>query len=238
MRSDSFHIFQKKNTPLKILIVEDEAELSDGIATYLKGENYMCETASDFNKALAKIDVYDYDCILLDITIPGGSGLDILRELKANNKMDGVLIISAKNSLDDKIEGLTLGADDYLAKPFHLSELSARVAAIIRRKQFHGNDLVTFADLTIDTKAKLVSVQNKSLELTRKEYELLLYFMINKNRVISKNAIAEHLWGDEMEGNYDFIYTHIKNLRKKLTDAGDADYIKSVYGMGYKFSAE
>ncbi len=221
---------------MKILIVEDETELSDGIATYLKGEDYVCETAEDFNKALAKIEVFDYDCILLDITIPGGSGLDILRELKANNKMDGVLIISAKNSLDDKIAGLTLGADDYLAKPFHLSELSARVAAIIRRKQFYGNDLVTFENLTIDTKAKIVSVQNKTLDLTRKEYELLLYFMINKNRVISKNAIAEHLWGDEMEGNYDFIYTHIKNLRKKLSDAGNADYIKSVYGMGYKFS--
>lgn len=221
---------------MKILIVEDETELSDSIATYLKGEDYVCETAQDFNKALSKIEVFDYDCILLDITIPGGSGLDILKELKANNKMDGVLIISAKNSLDDKIAGLTLGADDYLAKPFHLSELSARVAAIIRRKKFHGNDLVTFENLTIDTKAKLVSVQNKTLDLTRKEYELLLYFMINKNRVISKNAIAEHLWGDEMEGNYDFIYTHIKNLRKKLSDAGNADYIKSVYGMGYKFS--
>ncbi len=221
---------------MKILIVEDETELSDGIATYLKGEDYVCEIAQDFNKALAKIEVFDYDCILLDITIPGGSGLDILRELKANNKMDGVLIISAKNSLDDKITGLTLGADDYLAKPFHLSELSARIAAIIRRKQFYGNDLLTFEDLTIDTKAKLVSVKNKTLDLTRKEYELLLYFMINKNRVISKNAIAEHLWGDEMEGNYDFIYTHIKNLRKKLSDAGNDDYIKSVYGMGYKFS--
>lgn len=221
---------------MKILIVEDETELSVGIATYLKGEDYVCETAQDFNSALSKIDVFDYDCILLDITLPGGSGLDILRELKANNKMDGVLIISAKNSLDDKITGLTLGADDYLAKPFHLSELSARVAAIIRRKQFYGNDLLTFEDLTIDTKAKLVSVKNKTLDLTRKEYELLLYFMINKNRVISKNAIAEHLWGDEMEGNFDFIYTHIKNLRKKLSDAGNDDYIKSVYGMGYKFS--
>ena len=221
---------------MKILIVEDETELSAGIATYLKGEDYVCETAQDFNSALSKIEVFDYDCILLDITLPGGSGLDILRELKANNKMDGVLIISAKNSLDDKITGLTLGADDYLAKPFHLSELSARIAAIIRRKQFYGNDHVTFENLTIDTKAKLASVQNKTLDLTRKEYELLLYFMINKNRVISKNAIAEHLWGDEMEGNYDFIYTHIKNLRKKLSDAGNADYIKSVYGMGYKFS--
>ena len=222
---------------MKILIVEDEKELSDGIATYLKGEDYICEIATNYNMALDKIDVYDYDCILLDITIPGGNGLDLLKELKANNKMDGVLIISARNSLDDKITGLTLGADDYLAKPFHLSELSARVAAIIRRKNFEGNNLVKYADITIDTIAKSVNIKNKLLELTRKEYELLLYFVSNKNKVISKNAIAEHLWGDDMEGNNDFIYTHIKNLRKKLADAGDADYIKSSYGMGYKFSA-
>ena len=150
--------------------------------------------------------------------------------------MDGVLIISAKNSLDDKVTGLKLGADDYLSKPFHLSELSARVAAIIRRKNFDGNDVLTFRDITIDTKAKTVSVQSKALELTRKEYELLLYFITNKNRVISKNAIAEHLWGDDMEGNNDFIYTHIKNLRKKLIEACEDDYLKSVYGMGYKFT--
>lgn len=223
---------------MKILIVEDEKELSDGIAFYLKSEDYVCETASDFNKALAKIDVFDYDCILLDITIPGGSGLDLLKELKANNKMDGVLIISARNSLDDKITGLTLGADDYLSKPFHLSELSARVAAIIRRKNFDGNNLLKFENLTIDTIAKSASVKNKALELTKKEYELLLYFVSNKNRVISKDAIAEHLWGDDIQGSHDFIYTHIKNLRRKLTEATKTDYIKSVYGMGYKFSAQ
>ena len=221
---------------MKILIIEDEKELSESIATYLKGEDYICEIAADFNKALEKTESYDYDCILLDITLPGGSGLEILRELKANNKMDGVLIISARNSLDDKVTGLTLGADDYLSKPFHLSELSARVAAIIRRKNFDGNDLLKYENISIDTRAKLASVNNKTLDLTRKEYELLLYFASNKNRVISKNAIAEHLWGDDMEGNNDFIYTHIKNLRKKLMEAGDADYIKSVYGMGYKFS--
>lgn len=218
------------------MIIEDEKELSDSIATYLRSENYICETAGDFNKALEKTELYDYDCILLDITIPGGNGLEILKELKANNKMDGVLIISAKNSIDDKVTGLTLGADDYLAKPFHLSELSARVAAIIRRKNFDGNDVLKFQNISIDTRAKTVSVDSKPLELTKKEYELLLYFITNNKRVISKNAIAEHLWGDDMQGNNDFIYTHIKNLRKKLIEAGDADYIKSVYGMGYKFS--
>ena len=222
---------------MKILIIEDEKELSESIATYLKGENYICEIAVDFNKAIEKTELYDYDCILLDITLPGGNGLEILRELKASNKMDGILIISAKNSLDDKVTGLTLGADDYLSKPFHLSELSARVAAIIRRKNFDGNDILKFENLSINTRAKTALVNDKPLDLTRKEYELLLYFMSNKKRVISKNAIAEHLWGDDMQGNNDFIYTHIKNLRKKLIEAGGTDYIKSVYGMGYKFSS-
>ena len=221
---------------MKILVIEDEKELSDSITSYLKGQDYICEVAADFNAAMEKTELYEYDCVLLDITIPGGNGLEILRQLKANNKMDGVLIISAKNSLDDKIEGLTLGADDYLPKPFHLSELNARIGAIIRRRNFDGNNLLKFNNIIIDTLAKVVSINNGPLELTRKEYELLLYFMSNKKKVISKNAIAEHLWGDAMENNNDFIYTHIKNLRKKLADAGDADYIKSIYGMGYKFS--
>ena len=221
---------------MKILIVEDEKELSDTIVAYLKSENYICECAYSFPTALEKIDLYDYDCIVLDITLPGGSGLKILRELKSNNKLDGVLIISAKNSLEDKVTGLTMGADDYLPKPFHLSELSARIAAIIRRKNFDGKNLLKFHSIEIDTRARLVAVKNKPVELTRKEYDLLLYLVSNKKRVISKNAIAEHMWGDGMEGSNDFIYTHIKNLRKKLVDAGSVDYIKSVYGMGYKFS--
>lgn len=221
---------------MKILIIEDEKALTESIAAYLKGEEYLCETADDFRSAMEKTELYDYDCILLDIGLPGGSGLEILKELKANNKTDGVLIISAKNSLDDKVEGLMLGADDYLPKPFHLSELSARIAAIIRRKNFSGSNKVKFNEIEIDTVAKTVSINDKPFELTRKEYELLLYFISNKGRVISKNAIAEHLWGDNMEGNNDFIYTHIKNLRKKMIEFAAIDYIKSVYGMGYKFT--
>ena len=221
---------------MKILIIEDEKGLSESIATYLKGEDYICETASGFDTALEKTESFDYDCILLDLSLPGGSGLEILRNLKANNKTDGVLIISAKNSLDDRIAGLKSGADDYLPKPFHLSELSARVAAIIRRKNFEGSNTLRFGDIMIDTIAKTVMINNKPFDLTKKEYELLLYFVTNKGRVISKNAIAEHLWGDDMAGNVDFIYTHIKNLRKKLLHSAGTDYIKSVYGMGYKFT--
>ncbi len=221
---------------MKILIIEDEKALAESIVDYMKGEDYLCETAADFITALEKTEMFDYDCILLDIGLPGGSGLKILKELKANNKADGVLIISAKNSLDDKVEGLQLGADDYLPKPFHLSELSARIAAIIRRKNFSGNNLVKFNEIEIDTIAKTVTIKNKPFTLTRKEYELLLYFISNKGRVISKNAIAGHLWGDNMDGSNDFIYTHIKNLRKKMIEFGDHDYIRSVYGMGYKFT--
>ncbi|MBS1509254.1 MAG: response regulator transcription factor [Bacteroidetes bacterium] len=221
---------------MKVLIIEDEKALSDSICTYLKAQDYICETAADFHTAISKTEIFDYDCILLDITLPGGNGLSILKELRLNNKSDGVLIISAKNSIDDKVSGLMLGADDYLAKPFHLSELNARIAAIIRRKQFGGSSVINFHNITVDTQAKTAKVNGQSLDLTKKEFDLLLYFISNKGRVISKTAIAEHLWGDEMEGNLDFIYTHIKNLRKKLQEAGDADYIKSVYGMGYKFT--
>jgi DNA-binding response OmpR family regulator len=223
---------------MKVLIIEDEKELSKSICQYLSSEQFVTETAFDFNSALEKISLYDYACIILDITLPNGSGLDILKELKANNKADGVIIISAKNSLDDKIYGLNAGADDYLTKPFHLSELGARVAAIIRRKSFDGKNVIDFDELHINLNEKRVLVKNLELDLTKKEYELLIYFISNKNKVISKSAIAEHLWGDSMDiaTSYDFIYTHIKNLRKKLLQQGAPDYIRSVYGMGYKFS--
>jgi DNA-binding response OmpR family regulator len=223
---------------MKILIIEDEKVIRESIVTYMTDERYLCEIAIDYPSALEKIEIYDYDCILLDITLPGGNGLSLLKELKKTNRLDGVLIISARNAIDDRVEGLNLGADDYLTKPFHLSELSARVAAIIRRKQFEGNNELQFNEISIDTFAKTISINNTPLELTRREYDLILFFVTNKNRVISKNAIAEHLWGDEMDAidNFDFIYTHIKNLRKKLTDVGCDDYIHSIYGMGYKFS--
>lgn len=221
---------------MKILIVEDEKALSESIYSYLTSHEYSCEIAADYAAAIDKIEYNEYDCILLDINLPDGNGLKILEQLKTDKKTDGVLIISAKNSLDDKIKGLNLGADDYLSKPFHLSEMNARIAAIIRRKNFDGSSIIQFYNLSIDTQSKMVTVENNPVELTKKEYELLLYFISNKKKLISKDAIAEHLWGNDMGGNFDFIYTHIKNLRKKLMDAGDADYIKSVYGMGYKFT--
>lgn len=222
---------------MKILIVEDEPALSDSIRHYLTRESFICEVADGYRSALEKIEGYDYDCILLDINLQDGNGLELLRILKVNRKSEGVLIISARNSLEDKVSGLHLGADDYLPKPFHLSELGARVAAIIRRRHLGGNSLLQFDRLIIDTAARSITIGGRHLELTRKEYQLLLYFAYNKGRVVSKNAIAEHLWGDETgaAGGYDFIYTHIKNLRRKLIEAGSPDLIQSIYGMGYKF---
>ncbi|HEX5154751.1 MAG TPA: response regulator transcription factor [Parafilimonas sp.] len=223
---------------MKILVIEDEEQLSESICEYLSNEQFVTENAFDFNSAYEKISLYDYACIILDIGLPGGSGLNILRELKASNKADGVIIISAKNSLDDKVYGLKAGADDYLTKPFHLPELGARVDAIIRRKSFGGKIKIVFDEIDINMNEKTVTICGKETMLTKKEYDLLLYFISNKNKVISKSAIAEHLWGDNMDlaDNYDFIYTHIKNLRRKMLQAGAPDYIKSVYGMGYKFS--
>jgi DNA-binding response OmpR family regulator len=223
---------------MKILIIEDEKDLGESIYSFLSGEQYHCEQAFDFAAASDKIHLHDYSCIILDINLPGGSGLELLKELKRTNKTEGVLIISARNALDDKIYALNLGADDYLTKPFHLTELAARVGAIIRRRSFEGKNLLQLEELTLSVTEKKVAVNEQPVDLTRKEYDLLLYFISNKNKVITKNAMAEHLWGDSMDGpsSYDVIYVHIKNLRKKLVNAGAKDYIKSIYGLGYKFS--
>lgn len=224
---------------MKILIVEDEAELAKSISEYLSGENYLCENAATFSETMSKIEIFEYDCILLDIMLPDGNGLKILEELKKQRKQDGVIIISAKNALDDKIEGLKLGADDYLTKPFHLSELMARVYSIIRRKQFSSSNVVKQNELQIDLLAKTVAVNNEEIALTKKEFDLLIYFIGNKNKVISKSTLAEHLSGDfaDMLDNHDFVYAHVKNLKKKLYDAGCEHYLKTVYGTGYKWEA-
>lgn len=224
---------------MKILIIEDEKELVKSMAQYLRQESYVCEIAYTANEASEKILLFEYDCILLDINLPDGNGLKILEKLKENNKTDGVIIITARNSLDDKVQGLNLGADDYLAKPFFLPELVARVSAVIRRKRFDGNTKIAFKEIVIDLLGKSVHVNGQAVDLTRKEYDLLVFLIANKNRVVSKNAIAEHLSGDNAEllDKFDFIYTHIKNLKKKLLEAGSEDYIQTVYGLGYKFTS-
>lgn len=222
---------------MKVLIIEDEKELVVSISNYLHAENYLCEFAETFLSAIEKIQFHEYDCILLDLMLPGGDGLKILEKLMEQNKQDGVIIISAKNSVDDKIKGLQLGADDYLPKPFHLSELSARIYSVVRRKQFGNSNTISFDELQVDFLGKEVKVNGKSVLLTKKEFELLQFLIGNKSRVISKNAMAEHLSGDmaDMLDNSYFVYAHIKNLKKKLADAGCRDYIKTIYGVGYKF---
>jgi DNA-binding response OmpR family regulator len=223
---------------LKILIIEDEQGLRDSIEEYFTEAGSVCETAHNYQTAIAKVNLYRYDCVVLDITLPDGSGLSVLKELKDQGYADGILIISAKNSLDDRLNGLDMGADDYLVKPFHLSELKARVMAIIRRKAYNGSNLLVFNEISINLPAREVKVADAKLKLTPKEYALLLYFIANKGKVVTKNAIAEHLWGDSMDvaNNFDFIYSHIKNTRKKLMEAGCRDYIQAAYGMGYKFT--
>ncbi len=224
---------------MKILIIEDEAELAKSISEYLSEESYLCESAGSLGEAMNKIEAFHYDCILLDIMLPDGNGLRILEELKKQNKQDGVIIISAKNALDDKIVGLKIGADDYLTKPFHLSELMARVYSVIRRKQFSSSNVVKQNELEIDLLGKSVAVNGELIALTKKEFDLLIYFIGNKNKVISKSTLAEHLSGDfaDMLDNHDFVYAHVKNLKKKLYDAGSGHYLKTVYGTGYKWEA-
>ncbi|MGV8879069.1 MAG: response regulator transcription factor [Sphingobacteriaceae bacterium] len=222
---------------MKILVVEDEQALLESIIEYFKGEGNICEFASNFKSAFEKISIYNYDCILLDLGLPGGEGLQLLTKLRQLKKNDGVLIISARHSLEERLAGLDLGADDYLVKPFHLSEVKARVAAIIRRKNFDGDNIVAFHEISIEIAAMRVTIKQTPVTLTRKEFDLLVYFIANKYKVVTKNAIAEHLWGDEMDmsDDFDFIYTHVKNLRKKLVEAGCVDYLHSIYGIGYKF---
>ncbi|MDR1504812.1 MAG: response regulator transcription factor [Prevotella sp.] len=226
---------------MNLLIIEDEIDLLESITEFLVSESFSVESVTTYAMAEEKVGLYDYDCVVVDINLPGGSGLDIIRKLKSKNKDAGVIIISAKNSLDDKLTGLDIGADDYLTKPFHLSELNARIKSIIRRRGFKGSNEKKFNELTVQFDNRRLFVNEKEVVLTRKEYDLLLYFIMNEDKVLSKEDIAEHLWGDDMSltaDSFDFIYNHIKNLRKKLIDNGCKDYIKTVYGIGYKFSEE
>ncbi len=222
---------------MKLLIIEDEIQLAQSMISYLSGENYVCEYAGTYQQALAKIDMFEYECILLDIMLPGGDGIQLLEEIKKREKEEGIIIISAKDSFDDKINGLQLGADDYLAKPFHLPKLAARIFSIIRRRKFNNSNIVRQNELTINLLAKTVLIHQQPVTLTKKEFDLLLYFIGNKNKVVSKNALAEHLSGDiaGMLDDHNFIYAHIKNLKKKLHEAGCGNYLKTIYATGYKW---
>jgi DNA-binding response OmpR family regulator len=223
---------------MKILVIEDEPELREVITKSLQKEMFIVETAVDFASALIKINDYDYDCILLDIMLPGGSGLQVLEALRKMKKQESVIIISARNSVDDKVNGLNLGADDYLAKPFHLAELTARVKSVIRRKKVNGQLTIEAGSVRMNLDERTVTVNDEPVSLNRKEFDILAYFLANKNRLINKTALAEQIWGDNIDqsDDFEFIYSQIKNLRKKLKDSGAQVEIQAVYGMGYKFT--
>lgn len=221
---------------MKLLIVEDEPSLREIMVRTLRGERYVVEEAADYASALAKLEDYDYDCILLDIMLPGGSGLRLLERLKELRKSAGVIIISARDSLDDKVEGLELGADDYLAKPFHLAELSARIRSVIRRRQRDGQESLDAGNVRLFPDRQRVEVAGREVELVRKEYDILHYFMSRPGRMVNKATLAEAVWGDHIDqsDNFDFVYAQMKNLRRKLADAGADIELKSIYGFGYK----
>ena len=221
---------------MKILVVEDEKELLKSICDSLVQEQYLIETAENFDSASEKIGLYNYNCILLDIMLPGGNGLQLLQQLKDLGKSENVIIISAKDSLDDKLKGLELGADDYLTKPFHNAELNARIKAVLRRKNLDGKDSIVISNLEMNLTERTLTVNGENLALNRKEFDILNYFLLNKNRLVTKTALAEHVWGDNIDqaDNFDFIYDQIKNLRKKLQQSDAEIEIEAIYGIGYK----
>jgi len=223
---------------MKILIVEDNRELASSMHDFLSREGYICECSYKIGEATEKLSLNSYDCILLDIMLPDGSGLELLKFIKEEKINSGILIISARNALDDKVIGLEEGADDYITKPFHLPELHARLRAVFRRKNLDGYNHVSFNEIKLNTDTLEVSIHDQLIEVTKKEFDLLLYFLVNKNRVLSRQSIANHLWGDQTDNlsNFDFVYQHVKNLRKKISSAKGIDYIETVYGLGYKFN--
>lgn len=221
---------------MKLLVIEDERSLLASIVQYFNQEKFSCDTAGSYEEGIRKIEDFQYDCIILDINLPGGSGLQLLKYLRQNKSRDGVIIISARDSLDDKIDGLNLGADDYLIKPFHLSELNARVRALIRRKYAAGANVLQVGLLKADLLARTIIYSEQPISLSKNEYDLLLFLMTNKNRVVSRQAIAEHIHDGPSEQipSFDFVYSHIKNLKRKLKEKGCNEIIHSVYGLGYK----
>lgn len=223
---------------MKILLVEDEQELAKSIVQYVSNENYNIDVSHNYFDAEDKILTHSYECALIDLMLPDGSGFELVKLLKKVQPECGIIIITAKNTIDDKILGFDIGADDYLTKPFHLAELNARLKSLIRRKNYKGNNEIIINEITIDPNKREVMINSNKIDLTKREFDILLFLVTNKERVLTKETIVEHIWGEDSNifNNFDFVYTHIKNLRKKLLENGCSDYIQSVYGLGYKFS--
>ena len=235
--SNSGYIKRRK---MKLLIVEDNQRLAQDMQNFLQKDGYVVETVALLKEAREKIYTYSYDLVILDLGLPDGNGLKIIPVIKEQDSKTGIVILTAKDALSEKVEGLEMGADDYLTKPFHKAELNARINSVLRRGKFDGKDTLDYKDIQINIPAKQAFINTKPLSLTKIEYELLLYFMYNQNRMLTKESIVEHLWEDKIDqaDSFDFIYNHIKNLRKKIQDECGSNYIQSMYGMGYKFSLE
>ncbi len=225
---------------MHILIVEDELPLMESMVSYLEMEGFRCEQASSYHAGLCSLDKHDYICMLIDLNLPDGEGLDLVKLARQNQTNSGIIIVSARNALEERVKGLSMGADDYLVKPFHLSELVARIQSVARRTHTQGDEILKFGVIRVMPEERTCYVEDKQVDLTRKEHDLLLYLMANRNRVITKESIADYLWGEYGGGygSYDFVYTHLKNLKRKLLDAGSPDYVQNIYGVGYKFTLE
>ena len=223
---------------MKLLLIEDDASLREIMQRALKSEGYIVESAGTYFEACDKIAGYSYDCIMLDIMLPDGNGLQLLEQIKKSGNDARVIIISARDSLDDKITGLDLGADDYLAKPFYMAELSARIKSVMRRGSGAVSNTMTAGNITLDMGSRRISIDGKDVPLLKKEFDILLYFMQRPGHIVDKAVLAEAVWGDhiDMVDNFQFVYAQIKNLRKKLAEAGANINIKAVYGFGYKFT--
>lgn len=225
---------------MKILIVEDEPSLSEIMSRALKQEGYVVETAATYAEADMKVAGYSYDCILLDIMLPDNNGLRLLEHIRAMGKRENVIIVSARNSLEDKVYGLENGADDYLPKPFHTAELIARVKSVLRRGRTAGELMINLGNVALNPDSRTVTVAGQLLKLVKKEFDILLYFMQRPRHMVDKAVLAEAVWGDYADDadNFQFVYAQIKNLRRKLTDAAATVEITAVYGFGYKLTVK
>ena len=221
---------------MKILIIEDESSLQELMTKALKQEGYVVESAMDYGSAVEKLGAYSYDCVLLDINLPGGSGFDILERIRKESVRSDVIIISARDSIDDKVRGLEIGADDYLAKPFHLVELIARIRSVARRSRNDGDFGYKAGNVVLDDVSRSLTIDGKPVSLLKKEFEILKYFLMRPGHTVDKAILAEAVWGDHIDqsDDFQFVYAQMKNLRRKLAEAGADIEIKSVYGFGYK----
>lgn len=223
---------------MKVLVIEDNRDLCEITVRSLEKERYVVAWASDYHEAMQKLEDYEYDCILLDIMLPGGNGLDLLKYLRELKKDTAVIILSAKDSLEDKIAGLDLGADDYLPKPYHLAELHARIKSVVRRHQRNSIQTVSYGNVEINPDRFEVQIAGSPVSLNRKEYDILYYFLTRPNQLVNKETLAEAVWGDHIDqvDNFDFMYAQVKNLRRHLKQYGASVELKAVYGFGYKLS--